>query len=205
VAYRRIENGWQGVFRHVILELMPANAPAGAFSPGMGTPTKELYSMAGLLLPREFQGWTKAEAVEAYMFHADVQYALNLEPANQSLCERTIERYERIFVENAFAARTMARVPATLVELLDLDVSRQRLDSTHVFSDMATFGRARLLGVTIQRFLVCGRYVVEHAPKERRRHRLRDHRLASDAPGSRKKVAFWTLVPERNVLTTLAR
>jgi hypothetical protein len=36
---------------------------------------------------------------------------------------------------------------------LELDVSRQRLDSTHVFSDMATFGRSKLMGVTIKRFL----------------------------------------------------
>jgi hypothetical protein len=50
VAYRRIENGWQGVFRHAILELMPANALAKEFSPDMGAPTKELYSMAGLIL-----------------------------------------------------------------------------------------------------------------------------------------------------------
>jgi hypothetical protein len=69
--------------------LMPADVLAGEFSPNMGTPTKELYSMASLLLIKEFMDWTKTEA---YMFHAEVQYALNLEPANQSLCERTVER-----------------------------------------------------------------------------------------------------------------
>jgi len=36
---------------------------------------------------------------------------------------------------------------------LELDVSRQRLDSTHVYSNMATFGRSKLMGVTIKRFL----------------------------------------------------
>ncbi|MFO7900108.1 MAG: transposase, partial [Planctomycetota bacterium] len=153
VAYRRIRRGWQGVFRHAILELMPVDILAGEFSPDMGTPTKELYSMAGLLLIKESQGWTRTQAAEAYMFDASVQYALNLEPANQSMSERTIERYEKIFIENDLAARTMARVTSKLVELLDLDTSRQRLDSTHVFSDMAVFGRTRLMGVTIKRFL----------------------------------------------------
>jgi hypothetical protein len=153
VGYRRIRNGWQGMFRHAILELMPADALAKEFSPDLGAPTKELYSMAGLLLIMGFKGWTKTEATEAYMFSADVQYALNLEPANQEMSERTIERYEKLFIENDLAAGTMARVTKRLVELLDLDVSRQRLDSTHVFSDMATFGRTRLMGVTIKRFL----------------------------------------------------
>ena len=36
---------------------------------------------------------------------------------------------------------------------LDLDVSQQRLDSTHVHSHMATFGRVRLMAVTIKRCL----------------------------------------------------
>lgn len=152
-ATRRIKVGWQGVFRHVILELMPVDVLGGEFSDKMGTPTKELYSMAGLLLIKEFQDWTTTRAAEAYMFDASVQYALNLEPCGQSMCERTIERYERIFVENDLASRTMDRVTESLVEALDQDVSRQRLDSTHVFSDMAVFGRTRMMGVTIKRFL----------------------------------------------------
>ena len=44
-------------------------------------------------------------------------------------------------------------VTARLAEKLELDVSRQRLDSTHVFSHMATFGRTKLMAVAIKRFL----------------------------------------------------
>ncbi len=39
---------WPGVFRHVILELMPVEILGGTFDPAIGRPTKELYSMAGL-------------------------------------------------------------------------------------------------------------------------------------------------------------
>ena len=49
VAYKRVRAGWQGLFRHVILELLPAEALARSFSDGLGRPTKELYSMAGLV------------------------------------------------------------------------------------------------------------------------------------------------------------
>ena len=47
----------------------------------------------------------------------------------------------------------MSEVTVKLVDLLEINVDKQRLDSTHIFSDMASFGRTRLMGVAIKRFL----------------------------------------------------
>src|SRR5947209_5070733 len=44
-----VGEGWQGVFRHVLLELMPVDELGQHFSDCLGAPTKELYSMAGLV------------------------------------------------------------------------------------------------------------------------------------------------------------
>ena len=93
-------DGWFGVFRHVILELMPVDSIAGHFDPQMGRPTKELYSMAGLVFIMEFKNWTKQEALVAYRFHPDIQYALNLEPVANDLSLRTLERYLNYFEED---------------------------------------------------------------------------------------------------------
>jgi len=54
LAYRRIREGWQGVFRHVILETMPVDTIAGEFSESDGRPTEELYSIAGLVFIMQF-------------------------------------------------------------------------------------------------------------------------------------------------------
>ncbi len=151
--YKRVREGWQGVFRHVILEVMPVGLVAKHFSEEMGRPTKELYSMAGLVLIMQFKDWTVEQAVDAYLFDTSVQYALNLEPAQQTLSTRTLERYLRLFRENDIAAAVYEHVSAVLVEKLDLEVSKQRLDSSHVFSDMAVFGRTQLMGVTIKRLV----------------------------------------------------
>src|SRR3954447_13733180 len=145
-------NGWQGVFRHVILEVMPVGPLAQHFSDSLGAPTKELYSMAGLVFLADFFDWNAQEAIEAYIFRHDVQYALNTEPG-VTLCTRTLERYQRLFRDNDLAAKVFDKVTTQLVDALDLDVSRQRLDSTHVFSHMATFGRTKLMAVAIKRFL----------------------------------------------------
>jgi hypothetical protein len=150
---RRLLAGWPGVFRHVILELMPVDVLGGHFSPNMGRPTRELYSMAGLVLLTEFMDWTKQQALDAYSFHLDLQYALNLEPVAQDLSMRTLERYIRHFEQDDLARRIMHEVTTRLVGVLGTKIDQQRLDSTHVFSDMACVGRTRLMGVAIKRFL----------------------------------------------------
>src|SRR3954469_25861054 len=147
-----IGNGWQGVFRHAILQVLPVDQLAQHFSHSTGAPTKELYSMAGLVFLADFFDWNAQQAIEAYIFHSDVQYALNTEPG-VTLCTRTLERYQQLFRDNDLAATVFDKVTTKLVAALDLNVSRQRLDSTHVFSHMASFGRTKLMAVAIKRFL----------------------------------------------------
>ena len=125
MAYRRLTGGWQHLFRCAVLKLMPAGTLAEHFDPEMGRPTKELYSMAGLLFIMEFRNLTHEEAVDAYMFNVDIQYALNLSPENQILCRRTLERYIALFRQDDLAAGIMHDVTAELVNLLELDVSKQ--------------------------------------------------------------------------------
>jgi hypothetical protein len=149
---RIIAAGWQGVFRHALLEVMPVGELAENFSRELGAPTKELYSMAGLVFLADFFGWTAEEAVHAYIFRSDVQYALNLEPG-VTVCSRTVERYQQLFRDNELATRIFHDVTTRLAEMLELDISCQRLDSTHIFSHMASFGRTKLMAVAIKRFL----------------------------------------------------
>jgi len=150
---KRLLDGWPGVFRHIILQLMPVDALREHFDPAMGRPTKELYSMAGLLLLMEFMDWTKQEALDAYSFHMDIHYALNLEPVTHELSMRTLERQIDLFEKDELAKTIMSQVTVRLVDLLEIKIDKQRLDSTHIFSDMASFGRTRLMGVAIKRFL----------------------------------------------------
>ena len=72
-------------------------------TPALGAPTKELYSMAGLVFLADFHGWTAQQAAEAYMFHTDVQFALNLEPGAQ-VSSRSVERYQKLFRDDDLAA-----------------------------------------------------------------------------------------------------
>jgi hypothetical protein len=150
---QRIADGWQSVFRAILLALMPVKQLGTHFHPTIGRPTKELYSVAGLLFLQESNGWTNAQAVDVYLFRTDVQFALNLEPGIDEMCDRTLERYRALFLEDDLAAQVMNNVTLKLVDALELQIDQQRLDSTHVFSDMASFGRTRMMAVCNKRFL----------------------------------------------------
>jgi len=180
-----LEENWPGVFRHVILELMPVDTLRQHFHPTLGRPTHELYSMAGLVLLMEFRNWTKEEAVTAYCFHGEVQSALNLEPVGHDLSVRTLERFLGYFEQDELSQQVMHAVATRLVEVLDLKIDQQRLDSTHVFSDMAQLGRTRLMGVALKRFLT---QVKRHDPAAyaslpevlRQRYAPSEHQLFGD-------------------------
>jgi hypothetical protein len=154
MTIKYLSSDWPGVFRHQMLHLMPAAALGEHFDAKLGCPTKELYGMAGAIFLKEFFDLTIPQTVERYLTNAAWQYALNVNPMEASLSHATVERYLKLFAENDLASEVFHRVTSALIEALELDVSRQRLDSTHIYSDMATFGRTKLMGVTIKRFLV---------------------------------------------------
>jgi hypothetical protein len=153
MTIKYLSSDWPGVFRGQMLHLMPADALGEHFSDQVGCHTKELYGMAGAIFLKEFFNLTIPQTVERYLTDAAWQYALNVNPMEASLSHATVERYLKLFAENDLASEVFHRVTSALIEALELDVSRQRLDSTHIYSDMATFGRTRLMGVTIKRFL----------------------------------------------------
>jgi hypothetical protein len=154
VARRRLMTGWPGLFRTCLLELMPVEQVGTHFDETMGCPSKELYSVCGLLLLMEFNDWTVEQASDAYMFDGRVQFALNLGRDCQSMSTRTVERYQKIFREEELGKDVMNRITRRLVDLLELEVDKLRLDSTHVFSNMASFGRTRLMMTATRRFLI---------------------------------------------------
>ncbi len=48
----------------------------------MGRPTKEHYSVCGLILLKDYYGWTNQEAVDQYLYNLKIHYALMIEPDN---------------------------------------------------------------------------------------------------------------------------
>ncbi len=152
-ALCRLNQGMEGVLRRSILKLLPAEQLGEHFHAALGRPTKELYAVAGLLLLGEFRDWTIDQTADAWSFDASVQFALNLPCDRQYLCARSLDSYRRLLREDEAAQGIFETVTAALVKELGIELKAQRLDSTHVLSNMARFGRLKLLAVTAKRFL----------------------------------------------------
>lgn len=152
-TYRRLKKSFHAVFRHIILELMPVAELGENFHPIIGRPTKELYSMAGLVLLKEYHNWTVEEATDAYLFDVRIHYALNLRTGHVEFCERTLQRYQDHLDNDEIVKKSFDDITQHLITELEIKIDQQRLDSTHVFSDMAKFGRTKLMGTSISRFL----------------------------------------------------
>lgn len=152
VGWKHIKNGWQSIFRDVLLEQMPVQRVGAKMSDSEGRPSAELHAMVGLLLIRELYGWTVPQTHEAVLFRADIQYALNLEPGYE-VNQRTIERYlQRMQNDEGLSEELFTTVTDTLLKSLEVKIKKQRLDSTHVLSDMAMLGRSRMMGIALKRF-----------------------------------------------------
>jgi hypothetical protein len=153
-AKARLDENWPGIFRRAILQLMPVEELGEGFSPDFGRPSKEHYSICGLILLKEYFGWTDDETIDQYLYSFKIQYALKIQPDNLKLSARTLARYQKIFREKELAQKLMQDVTSMIIRELNIQVNKQRLDSTHVFSNMADWSRSMLLFRTIKRFLV---------------------------------------------------
>ena len=69
------------------------------------------------------------------------------------LSERTLYRHLEWLRKKDFMQDAMSLVTECLVKEMDLDIREQRLDSTHVFSNMAAWSRRQLFFKITQRFL----------------------------------------------------
>jgi IS5 family transposase len=154
MAMKLMRGDWQHVFRTALLKLMPAKELGEHFHPYLGCRTKELYGMAGVIFLMGYFDLTIEETVQRCLLDAGWQYALNIQPMSASMSHASVERYTRLMADDDLGTDIFVAVAGELIACLEQNVSRQRLDSTHIQSDMAVFGRTRLMAVTIKRYLV---------------------------------------------------
>lgn len=152
-----LEASWAHLFREEILHHLPAEKLFPLYSQEFGRRTKELYAMLGLVLLQQQQDLTDDEAVAQFSFNIMWQYALNVTDASDFssyVAPRTLWTMRDRVAKLGLEQTLFDNVTDALTKLFELDPSKQRLDSVHIFSNMAHLGRIRLFVRTIRTFLV---------------------------------------------------
>lgn len=151
-----LETSWAHLFREEILHNLPAEKLFPFFNEFKGRKTKELYTMLGLVMIQQMEDCNDEEAIQQFAFNLMWQYALNITDESDVasyVSPRTLWNLRDLVAQHGLQDALFGNVTNALQKLFDLDPSKQRLDSVHIFSNMAHLGRIRLFVRTIRVFL----------------------------------------------------
>ena len=151
-----LEKSWSGVFRKYLLEKLPVNKVARHFDEVMGRPSKELYTAIGALILQQFHDLSDPEVSMALAFNEQWHYALDINDesdASKYISERTLRTYRRILIREDLDRVLFETLTDSLIKAFGVDISKQRLDSTLIQSNMRKLGRIRIFATTILKFL----------------------------------------------------
>ncbi len=154
---QRIEESWAKVFREHILTTLPVEKIFSKYDPVFGAPTKELYAMLGLMVIQQMHDLTDEEAVDQFAYNLQWHYALNITStadADAYVSSKTLWTMRSVLTERNLYQDIFNDVTKKLAEVFFVDVSKQRFDSVHIFSNMRHLGRIGLFVKTIKKFLV---------------------------------------------------
>lgn len=149
----RLERSWAEVFRTKILPLIDEEAFRACFHADNGRPNKSIRLLVGLHILKEADDLTDEQVLDALEFNIQWQHALGVEPATAHVAERTLYYFRHKLMENERAQRVFEQVTQAMMKMDGLSAARQRLDSTHVISNIAVLTRLGLFTETITVFL----------------------------------------------------
>lgn len=154
---RELDKTWSGLFRSKILQTLPVEKLRKHYHANNGRPTKELYSMLGLMILQQMHDLTDEQTVEQFSFNIKWHYALDItSPADATsyVSLRSIWEMRRIFIDENLYVTMFNKIAKKLEKVFKVDLRKQRLDSVHVRSNMRHLGRISLFSKTIKKFLV---------------------------------------------------
>lgn len=154
---QRIETSWAKLFREEILPTLPVEKVFPSYNTSKGAPTKELYAMIGLMILQQMHDMTDEETVDQFAYNIQWHYALNItsmDDAYAYVCPKTLWTMRSILSEQALYAVLFESITDRLAQVFSVNVSKQRIDSVHIFSNMRHLGRIGLFVKTIKGFLV---------------------------------------------------
>ena len=149
-----LEKSWAGIFRKYVLPKLPAHRLAENYSDQMGRPSKDLVTCMGAVVLQQIFDLTDERTQKQLAFNQEWHYALDtFEQEQQLLSLKTLWSVRQAMTAIGLDQEIFEDITDHLADEFKVDTRFQRLDSVHIYSNMARLGRVRLLSRTLSKFL----------------------------------------------------
>lgn len=149
----RLQNSWGQAFRTNILPLIDEEPFRPFFAENKGQPNKSIRLLVGLHLLKEQYDLTDEQVIESLEFNLIWQHAFGVEPEEAHVCQKTLHNFRTLVVKEKLGLKLFVDTTKEIAKAAGVSFARQRHDSTHVVSNMATLSRLGILVETTAVFL----------------------------------------------------
>jgi hypothetical protein len=154
----RLESSWAHLFRCEVLPILCRKEDDYAALYGKtGRPNFSVARLLGLCLLQEWNDVSDQEALDTFSFDIRWRYALDASDGADYLSRRSLVEFRHRLVakdpEMKLVRTLFDSVRDSAIKGLGLSTSSQRLDSTHIVSNIRTRGRVALFSNTLDLFL----------------------------------------------------
>jgi len=193
---KRLEGTWAWQFQREALPLIDEAQFRELYCADNGRPNKPVRTIVGVLVLKEMFDLTDEQALGEVDYDARWQVALGLTPEDAHCCQKTLHNFRSKLLGNDTAKQLFAQMTDRMVQRLGLSTERQRLDSTHIVSNIARLTRLGLFCETLRLFL---KELQKSAPKKFNdlSAALRRRYLKEDGADTRYHDAASTETPRR--------
>ena len=148
-----MQRSWAEVFRNEALALIDEERFAPMYSPDVGRPNRAVQTVLGVHILKEMFDLTDVEALEQLEFNLLWHHALRLEMDETHLPQKTLHNFRVRLMGHDGGRLAFVETTDRIIEALGLRTGRQRLDSTHIISNIALLSRLGLFCETLRVFL----------------------------------------------------
>jgi hypothetical protein len=149
----RLERSWAEDFRTKVLPLIDEEPLRDAFCEDNGRPNRSIRLLIGLHLLKEMFDLTDGETLDNLEFNLLWHHALGISVEEAHLPQKTLHNFRVKLQKSERAKDIFDRLVLAMVQQDKLRITQQRLDSTHVRSNIANLTRLTLFVHTIILFL----------------------------------------------------
>jgi hypothetical protein len=154
----RLECSWAHLFRCEVFPILFRNEDRYAMLYGTtGRPNFSVARLLGLCLLQEWNDLSDQEALDEFSFDIRWRYALDVSDEEDYLSRRSLVEFRRRLAakdpEMKLVRGIFDNIRDSAISKLGLSSSSQRLDSTHIVSNIRVRGRVALFTNTLDLFL----------------------------------------------------